>query len=104
MSAPRQAPSDGCRVVAAEKLPSGVGESSTICIEVERAIAALAPNVRFSAEIKVLSTSRLVATLVVNGRTLPEQKFAVSDRELNPGSIRRFAHSLAAAVAAADRR
>ena len=39
--------------------------------------------------------------LVVNGRTLPEQNFAVMDRELNPGAIRRFAESLAGEVAKA---
>jgi hypothetical protein len=37
--------------------------------------------------------------LTVNGRILPEQKFAVMDRDLNPQSIERFAQSLAAVVA-----
>jgi hypothetical protein len=41
--------------------------------------------------------------LVVNGRTLPEQKFAVMDRELNSTSIERFADSLADQVAEAAR-
>jgi len=103
MSAPCQIPPDGCRVVAGEKLPPGAGGSSVICREVEQAIAALAPNTRYSAVVKVLSRSMLAATLMVDGRTLPEQKFAVSDRELNPGSIRRFAQSLAAEVAKVKR-
>jgi hypothetical protein len=38
---------------------------------------------------------------MVNGRKLPEQNFAVMDRDLNPGSIRRFAESLAREVAKA---
>lgn len=37
--------------------------------------------------------------LVVNGRTLPDQNFAVMDRELNQDSIRRFAGALATEVA-----
>jgi hypothetical protein len=40
---------------------------------------------------------------VVNGRTLPEQKFAVMDRDLNPASIQRFAQSLATEVAKAEK-
>ena len=45
--------------------------------------------------------ARLSARLIVNGHALPEQHFAVMDRELDPGSISRFAQSLAAEVAKA---
>jgi len=45
--------------------------------------------------------ARLSAALVVNGRTLPEQNFAVMDSGLDAGAIRRFAQSLAQAVAKA---
>jgi len=48
-----------------------------------------------------MSSSRLLAVLVVNGRTLPDQNFAVMDRELSPDSIRRFAQALAIEVAKA---
>jgi hypothetical protein len=41
----------------------------------------------------------LTASLVVNGRRLPEQKFAVMDRELGESSINRFADAIAAEVA-----
>jgi hypothetical protein len=97
-AAPSTAP---CRVVYGEKLPAEAGRAASLCSAVEHAIAAKAPKVRYSAEIRVLSKSALSATLVVNGRTLPEQQFSVSDRNLNPDSIGRFAESLAATVAKA---
>ena len=90
-----------CHVVGGEKLPAASGGSKAICSEIERAIAALAPKARYSAEVTVLTKSRLAATLVVNGRTLPEQKFAIMDSDLNAGAIQRFACSLAAEVAEA---
>jgi hypothetical protein len=93
-----------CHVVGSEELPSASGGASAICAEVERAVAAVAPAARYSAEVKVLSRSRLAATLVVDGRTLPEQNFAIMDRELNPGAIQRFARSLAAEIAKAAKR
>ncbi len=84
-----------CQIIGGDKLPAATGGSAAICAEVERAIAARAPKVRYSAEVRVLSTSRLAATLVVNGRALPEQKFAVMDRELSQATIKRFAEALA---------
>ena len=45
----------------------------------------------------------LATRLMVNGRALAEQKFAVMDDNLNKGSIERFAQSIAAAVAKAIR-
>ena len=88
-----------CTVVAGDKLPLVVGGTAALCSEVERAIATLAPGVSYTAEITVLSPSRLSAMLVVNGRTLPAQKLAIMDRELSRSAIARFAHSLAAEVA-----
>lgn len=90
-----------CRVDHAAKLPPASGGASALCHEVERAISAAAPGVRYSASIRVLSPSRLSAVLIVSGRTLPEQNFAVMDRDLTPDSIRRFADALAIAVAKA---
>ena len=90
-----------CQVIGSEKLPAGSGGTKAVCAEVERAVAELAPRAHYSAEVTVLSKSRLAATLVVNGRTLPEQKFAIMDSDLNAGAIQRFARSLAAEVAKA---
>lgn len=58
-------------------------------------MAARAPKVRYTAEVRVLSKSALAALIVANGKALPEQQFAVSDRNLNPLSIKRFAEGLA---------
>lgn len=88
-------------MVNASSLPRASGGSEAVCREIERAIAAAAPTARYRASIKVMSSSRLLAVLVVNGRTLPDQNFAVMDRELSPDSIRRFAQALAIEVAKA---
>ena len=98
MSAPTQEHEHHCRVIGGEKLPAASGGAKAICAAIEEAVAARAPNVRFSAKVKVLRPSRLSTTVVVNGRSLPEQKFAVMDRDLNEGSIKRFAKAIAAAV------
>lgn len=90
-----------CQVFGGEKLPAASGSSKTVCAEIERAVAELAPAARYSAEVKVLSKSKLAATLVVDGRTLPEQRFAIMDSDLDAGSIQRFARSLASEVAKA---
>lgn len=96
------APAHGqCRVVGAAKLPASAGGADAICAAIGRAVAERAPNVRFSAQVKVVKPSLLATTLVVNGRTLPEQKFAVMDRELGAASIKRFAESIAMEVAKA---
>ena len=94
-------PQAHCSVLGGEKLPARVGGPKAICDAVERAVASRAPGVRFSAEVKVLTRSMLTASLVVNGRRLSEQKFAVMDRELGESSINRFADSIATEVAKA---
>ena len=94
-------PSAHCRVVGGEKLPAGSGGAGAICAAIEAAVAAAAPKAHYSVEVNVLRPWMLAATPVVNGRTLPVQKFAVSDAELGAASIRRFARALASAVAAA---
>lgn len=96
-----RAPLGRCRVVAGDALLAGSGGADALCAEIERAVAAAAPGTRYAAEIKAMPRARLSATLVVNGHSLPEQNFAVMDRELDPGSIRRFAAALATAVAKA---
>ena len=85
-----------CRVIAGEKLlPASSGGSQAICAAIEAAVNEKAPNAHYTAEVKVLRKSMLATTIVVNGRTLPEQNFAVMDRDLNPTSIKRFAESIA---------
>jgi hypothetical protein len=53
----------------------------------------------------VLSPSMLAATVTTaNGETLPEQKFASSDRALSKAAFERFARAIAAALAERDGR
>jgi len=100
MSASAPAP---CRVVGAEKLSGESGGPGAICAAVQRAVAAQvqAQGVRYSAEIRVLSRSALAAELQTNGRKLPELRFSVQDRNLNPLAIGHFADSIAGALAEA---
>ena len=103
LAVPAQAVNSGrpCTVVEGDKLPAGTGGPEAVCTAVERAVASAAPNVTYKVEIRVLSRTRLAAVLVVDGRTLPQQNFAIMDRELNRPAIERFAQSLAAEVAKA---
>jgi len=87
-----------CRVHDQGKLAGSVPTDS-ICAEIKAAIASQAPTAGYHVEITVFSPSRLTAELVVNGKALPVQNFAVMDRNLSEGTIKRFAHSLAAIVA-----
>ena len=93
-----------CRITEGEKYLRAPVGSGMICAEIERAIAAQVPQARVRADLKVVSPSRLAATLVVNGRALPEHKFSVMDRDLSPEAVQRFARSLANAAADAAKR
>lgn len=95
------APKSPCRIVGAEKLPPETGGTAGICSAVEHAVEARAPNVAYSAEVNVVSASRLTASLIVNGKSLPEQRFAVMDRRLNASAIQHFAEGLATEIAKA---
>ncbi len=90
-----------CRIVDGDKLPEGSGGAAALCSAIERAAAAKAPGVAYTVEVKVLSPSRLAATLTSDGRKLPEQNFATMDRELNGVSFERFAAALADRLAKA---
>jgi ADP-ribosylglycohydrolase len=103
MSAPVEA-QGACRVTGAEKLPAEAGGAAAICAAVRRAVAAQAPDLRYSAEVRVLSRTALAANLETAGRKLPELRFSVSDRELNPQAIGHFADSVANALADARQR
>jgi hypothetical protein len=91
MSAPERVQGP-CRVTGAEKLPAEAGGAAAICAAVQRAIAAQAPR------------TALAANLETVGRRLPELRFSVSDRELNPQAIGHFADSVAEALAGARQR
>src|SRR5438270_3513020 len=103
LSARVNEPLGRCELVGGEKLAIASGRGGAICAEVERAIAVVAPGVSYSAKIKLLSRSRLAATLVVNGRTLPGQNFALMDGNLSEGSIKHFARALAVAIKEASK-
>jgi hypothetical protein len=103
MSTPERAQGP-CRVTGAEKLPAEAGGPAAICAAVERAVTAQAPNVRYRVEVRVLSRTALAANLETAGRKLPELRFSVSDRELNPQAIGHFADSVADALAGARQR
>ena len=92
-----------CRVVGGEKLPAASGGPGALCAAIERAVSQRAPGVEFTAEVTVLSASRLAATLTSGGRKLPEQKFASMDRDLTVASFDRFAAALAEKVASGAR-
>jgi hypothetical protein len=92
------APASPCRVIGGEKLPGDSGGPTGICSAVERAIASTAPTLKVSVEVRVLSNSALSAAIVANGRKLPDQHFAISDRVLNRGAIDRFAQAIAQAA------
>lgn len=94
-------PKNPCRVVGAEKLPPETGGVAGICSAVEHAVGARVPNVVYSAEVNVVSASRLTASLIVNGKALPEQRFAVMDHRLNASAIQHFAEGLATEIAKA---
>ncbi len=102
MSAPPTS-SPRCTVVDGERLPAASGGSAALCAAIERAISERVPGTVFTAEVRVLPRSMLAATLTVNGRELPEHKFASMDRELDKSSFARFAQSLAESLAQAQR-
>lgn len=93
-----------CRVVEGEKLLARAGGAQALCAEVGRAIHGAAPKAHYKAEVKVLPRSMLSTSLVVNGRALPDQKFAAMDSELDESAVRRFAEGIATAVADAAKR
>jgi hypothetical protein len=88
-----------CRVVGGEKLPRGSGGTVALCSAIEQAVSGRAPGKAVTVEVRVLPNSMLAATLTVNGRALPEQKFASMDRDLDSHSFERFANALAEQVA-----
>lgn len=71
-----------------------------ICDAINAAVAEQAPGALQHVEVTVTSASSLTAVVALaGGRVLPEQKMAVSDRQLNRGSIERFAAAVATEIA-----
>ena len=103
MSAAEHSGKVQCTVIGADKLPAELGGANAICAALQRAVAAKASGAHYAAEFRVPSASALIANVAVNGRKLPEQRFGVMDRNLNPASIERFAQTLANMVAEANK-
>ena len=92
-----------CRVIGGEKLPASSGGAQALCAAIEQAASAHAPGVTYSAEVRVISSSVLVAELTLSdGRKLPEQKYQVSDRKITRTSLQRFAEAIAVALGKVD--
>ena len=94
-----------CRIVGGDSLPADSGGSDALCAAIREAAAEQAPGRRFSVEVTVKGPSMLAATVTTSdGARLPEQKMAVSDRQLTRGSLERFAKALAGEVARVEAR
>lgn len=97
------AESPSCVVIGAGNLPAGLS-SDGICSAIRAALKDKSPGTAYSVEVRVVTASSLAARIMLDdGRSLPEQKMAVSDRELNAGSIDRFAAAIAEAVGSSAR-
>lgn len=88
-------PSPRCRVVDGGKLPADSGGPAALCEAIEHALSAAAPGADFSVEVRVRPNSMLSASVMVNGRALPDQKFASMDRDLDRNAFAQFARSIA---------
>ena len=88
-----------CRVTGGEQLPAASGGTEALCGAIEQAVQAKAPGQGYSVEVRVLPKSMLAATVTTaDGRTLPEQRFAVMDAALSKASFERFAQAIATAL------
>ncbi len=91
-----------CRIVGGTKLPVASGGPQALCAAIEAAAAKQAPGAAYTVQLRVLSAYSLAAAVrMADGRSLPEQKLAVTDRALNRASIDRFANAIANSIAQA---
>lgn len=93
-----------CAVEGAEKLPPELGGSAAICSAITKAAAPVLNSRRVGAEavsvvVNVQSASAISAATSVAGKSLPEQKVAISDRTLNARAIDMLANAIAAELA-----
>lgn len=94
-----------CTVIGGDKLPPQSGGAVALCAAIERAIAERVPGTKVTAEVRVLSASRLRATVkAADGRVLDDQNYASSDRALSRDSFERFASGLAQTLREAVKR
>lgn len=91
-----------CRVIDGDKLPPESGGADALCQAIATAVAAEAPGLNYSVEVKVLAKSRLSASVTTgDGRRLPEVGIASMDKPLTSGSFKRFGSAIARALAEA---
>ncbi len=82
-----------CSVIGAEKLPAELGGAEAVCQAIREAAA---PALGASVVVQVINPHMLAATATTtDGRALPEQRVATSDRTLNAGSLGMLAKALA---------
>ena len=90
------AKTDGeCRVVGTERLPKGLDHNS-VCTAIKQALAQQGVRAPYAVDVEIKSSTRMSASLTLNGRALPRQNLAVSDDQLTLASIRQLAKALAA--------
>jgi hypothetical protein len=93
-----------CVVEGAERLPPGLGGGDAVCSAVAKAATPVLERNgvdagAVSVVITVQSASAISAATSVAGKSLPEQKVAISDRSLNPRAIDMLANAVAAELA-----
>lgn len=84
-----------CRFTGAERLPKGL-DRKAVCAAMRQALSQQGVRPPYAIDIEIKSSSRMAASLTVNGRALPRQNLAVSDDQLTLASIRQLADALAA--------
>ncbi|MGN6154999.1 MAG: hypothetical protein ACTHN4_04610 [Sphingomicrobium sp.] len=92
-----------CAVHGAEQLPPELGGEAGVCAAIGEALAPALSRAGIAASavavaIEVKSKSRISAVTSVDGKPLPEQNVAISDRSLNAGAVRMLANGLAAQI------
>jgi hypothetical protein len=94
-----------CIVEHGDRLPPETGGTAGLCAAIIKAAAEGTGGLPASVQVRVLSASRLSATVTLaDGRVLPDQNMASSDRQLNSSSIERFAAAIAAEIARANQK
>jgi hypothetical protein len=88
-----------CRVIGAEKLSGQAVSAADVCGAITRAVGTRAGRPAFRVDVRVVSPSRLAATiLLADGRRLPDLNMASMDRNLSKASVERFAKTIAAEI------
>jgi hypothetical protein len=97
---PRPTTGIDCTLVGADKLPVSAGSAETLCNRIRSIVAANAPASGVSLTVQVHTRYFMsAAATLADGRTLPEQKVAVSDAELNERAVEMLANGLANQIA-----